>query len=394
MSEEHAAGVRHRSFAAVLREGEKVRFLELFFDLVFVLAFTQCTALMVANPTWGGVAQGMLVLAVLWWAWGGYAWLTSVVDPEEGAARITMFVTMAAMLIAALCVPRAFSDRGLVFAMAYGVVRAAHIALFTMASRDDPALRHSVATLAVSSAIGVGLLAGASFLDGIAQGALWLLAILLDYGGPALFGTAGWRLVPSHFAERHGLVIILALGESIVVLGVGAEVGLSAGVIIAAMLGVALASALWWTYFDVVALVTERRLSRTAAGRDRNTLARDAYSYLHLPLVAGIILVALGLENVIAHVDQALHTIPAFALLGGVAVYLLGHVALRLRTGRSINRHRLLIAVALLALVPVAADIGALAVLIGVNIVLWTMIAFETGRYGDARSRLRHAIES
>ncbi|MGH7575588.1 MAG: low temperature requirement protein A, partial [Longimicrobiales bacterium] len=257
MSEEHAAGVRHRSFAAVLREGEKVRFLELFFDLVFVLAFTQCTALMVANPTWGGVAQGMLVLAVLWWAWGGYAWLTSVVDPEEGAARITMFVAMAAMLIAALCVPRAFSDRGLVFAMAYGVVRAAHIALFTMASRDDPALRHSVATLAVSSAIGVGLLAGASFLDGIAQGALWLLAILLDYGGPALFGTAGWRLVPSHFAERHGLVIILALGESIVVLGVGAEVGLSAGVIIAAMLGVALASALWWTYFDVVALVTE-----------------------------------------------------------------------------------------------------------------------------------------
>lgn len=393
MSNEHVTAARTRRFAAVLREGEKVRFLELFFDLVFVLGFTQCTALMVRNPTWPGIAQGMLVLAVLWWAWVGYAWLTSVVDPEEGAARVTMFVSMAALLIVALCVPRAFGDRALIFAIAYGAVRAAHIALFVLASRDDPALRHSVFTLAVSSSIGVGLLVGASFLDGVAQGALWSLAILLDYGGPAVFGTAGWRLVPAHFAERHGLVVILALGESIVVLGVGAEHALTPGVIIAAVLGVALASALWWTYFDVVALVTERRLSRTAAGRERNALARDAYSYLHLPMAAGIILAALGLENTIAHVDQPLHTIPAFALLGGVAIYLLGHVALRLRTGRSLNRHRLLIAIALLALVPLAADITALLVLITINIVLWAMILAETFGYGGARSRLRHALE-
>lgn len=389
MSETATAGRRPGALSAVLREGEKVRFLELFFDLVFVLGFTQCTALMVTNPTWSGIAQGMLVLAVLWWAWVGYSWLTSVVDPEEGAARVTMFIAMAAMLIVALCVPGAFSDRALVFAIAYGIVRGAQLALFALAGRDDPALRHSVFTLAVSSAIGVGLLVGASFLDGVQQGALWSLAILLDFGGPALFGNAGWRLVPAHFAERNGLIIILALGESIVVLGVGAEVGITAGVVTAAVLGVALASALWWTYFDVVALVTERRLRRATPGPEQNALARDSYSYLHLPMVAGIILVALGLENTLAHVLEPLHTVPAFALLGGVAIYLLAHVALRLRNARSINRHRLLLALALFALVPAADEVPPLLTLAGVNVLLWTMIAFETSRYGQGRWRLR-----
>jgi low temperature requirement protein LtrA len=389
-----ATGARGPRLRAVPREGEKVKFLELFFDLVFVLGFTQCTALMVANPTWEGVAQALLVLAVLWWAWGGYAWLTSVVDPEEGAVRIAIFAAMAALLVVALCIPEAFGDRALAFAIAYGVVRAAQLALFALASRDDPELRHSVFTLAVSSAIGVGLLVGASFLDGLPQGALWGLAILLDWGGPALFGVAGWKLVPAHFAERYGLIVILALGESIVVLGVGAEVGLTAGVIVAAVLGVALASALWWIYFDVVALVTVRRLTQAPAGREQNALARDSYSYLHFPMVAGIVLVALGLEETLAHVEEPLHTVPAFALLGGVAIYLLAHVALRLRNAHSVNRRRLLLAVLLFALVPVAADVSALATLAGLNVLLWAMIAFETTGYGEARHRVRHGASA
>ena len=205
--------------SAVLREGEQVMPLELFFDLVFVLAITQCTALMSDHPTWDGLAQGLLVLGVLWWSWGGYAWLTSVVDPEEGAVRIVIFAAMAAFLIVAICVPKAFGNLALEFALAYGAVRGAHIALFMLASRDDPALRRSIIGLAVSTAIGVGLLIGASFLDGLAQAALWLLALLLDMGEPFLFGSAGWRLVPGHFAERHGLIIIIALGESIVSIG-------------------------------------------------------------------------------------------------------------------------------------------------------------------------------
>jgi low temperature requirement protein LtrA len=205
-----------------------------------------------------------------------------------------MFGAMGALLVVALAVPDAFGDLGLTFAIAYGFVRIAHLVLFVLASQDAPDLRYSVTALAVSSLIGITLLTTASFLDGVAQGAMWALAILIDFGGPAIFGVAGWKLVPAHFAERHGLIIILALGESIVVLGVGADVGTSAPVLTAAVLGVALASALWWVYFDVVALVTERRLTRAAEGRERNALARDSYSYLHFPMAAGIVLVAVG----------------------------------------------------------------------------------------------------
>ena len=281
---------------AVMREGERVTPLELFFDLVFVLALTQCTTLMARTPTWIGMLKGLLVLGMLWWAWVGYAWLTSVVDPEEGSVRLVIFAAMAAMLVAALCVPGAFGSEALLFACAYAIVRGAHIALFTIASREDPALRRSVAGLAYSTAIAVGLLFLAAFTGGALQLGLWGLALVLDMGGPFLFGADGWKLVPGHFAERHGLIVLIALGESIVALGIGAKVVLDAGIVVAAVLGVVVAGALWWVYFDVTAIVAERRLSRTQQGRERNEMARDSYSYLHLPMVAGIALLAVGLK--------------------------------------------------------------------------------------------------
>ncbi len=171
----------------VLREGERVTPLELFFDLVFVLAITQCTALMSNHPTWEGLAQGLLVLGMLWWSWTGYAWLTSVVDPEEGAVRLVMFGAMAALLLVSLAVPEAFDSLALAFALIYGVVRMAQIALFMLASPDDDSLRHSVLGLAASTAVAVSLLALASLFDGLAQGALWALALFLDMGGPYLY---------------------------------------------------------------------------------------------------------------------------------------------------------------------------------------------------------------
>jgi low temperature requirement protein LtrA len=349
--------------------------------------------LMAANPSWEAVGQGMLVLAMLWWAWTGYAWLTSVIDPEEGAVRMAFFAAMAGLLVVALCVPEAFDARALAFAIAYGVVRAAHIALFLLASRDDPALRRSVLDITISTAIGVGLLLAASAFDGFEQGALWLLAIALDWGGPALFGLAGWRLVPAHFAERHNLVIILALGESIVALGIGANVDLSAGVITAAVLGVALASAVWWIYFDVVALVTKQRLIQAPAGRERNALARDSYSYLHYPMVAGIVLIALGLKHTLAHVDDPLDDVHRFALLGGVAIYLFAHVVLRLRNAHTVNVQRLAVALLLLALCPIDLKVSSLAALAGVNVLLWVVIAYETVKiYDERRYRLRHGL--
>ncbi len=364
--------------------------LELFFDLVFVLAITQCTALMSDDPTWSGLAKGILVLGLLWWTWVGYAWLTSVVDPEEGAVRIALFAAMAGLLIVAICVPEAFDNLALEFAVAYGVVRAAHIALFVLASRDDPALRRSVWGLAAGATVGVGLVIGGAFLDNLGQGALWALALALDMSGPYLFGSEGWKLVPGHFAERHGLIIIIALGESIVAIGLGAGTNLTWGIAAAATLGIALAAAMWWLYFDVVALVSARRLARAPEGRERNELARDSYSYLHFPMVAGIILFALGLKKTLGHVEDPLDLVPAFALLGGVALYLLGLVAFRYRHIHSINRQRLGLAVLLFALIPAATELPALAILALVAALLWAMIVYETIGYGEGRARVRH----
>jgi low temperature requirement protein LtrA len=313
-----------------------------------------------------------------------------VVDPEEGAVRIVIFAAMAAFLIVAICVPEAFDTLALEMALAYGAVRAAHIALFVLASRDDPALRRSVIGLGVSTAIGVGLLLGASALDGVPQGSLWALAVLLDMGGPYLFGAEGWKLVPEHFAERHGLIIIIALGESIVAIGAGAAASLTVGIAAAAVVGVLLSAALWWTYFDVVALVSARRLVRATTGREQNELARDSYSYLHFPMVAGIVLVALGLKKTLAGVDDPLSTVPAFALLGGTGFYLLGLVGFRYRHVHTVNRHRLLLALGLIALLPAATELPALATIAIVTALLSVMIVYETISYGEGRARVRH----
>jgi low temperature requirement protein LtrA len=379
--------------SAVFRETERVTPLELFFDLVFVLAITQCTALMADDPTWAGLARGLLVLGVLWWSWVGYAWLTSVLDPEEGGVRLVMFVAMAALLVVALCVPGAFGDDALLFACAYGVVRFSQIGLFLIASRDNPALRQSVLGLAGGTAVGVGLIVAASALDGWTQGLVWALALALDMAEPFFFGSEGWSLEhPGHFAERHGLILIIALGESIVAIGVGAGVAVDAGVVAAATLGIAGAAALWWLYFDVVALVAERSLAGLPAGRERNERGRDSYSYLHFPMVAGIVLLALGLKKTVADVEHELGTVVASAMLGGAAIYLLAHVAFRLRNIGTLNRQRLVCAVALVALIPLLARIPALVALAILTGTLCGLVALEAVRFAEARAQVRQRL--
>ncbi len=390
MSDAEVRGRTRNHRGAALREGERVTPLELFFDLVFVLAITQCTALMAADPGWTGVGRGLLVLALLWWSWVGYAWLTSVVDPEEGAVRIVIFAAMAALLVVSLCVPEAFGDLGTTFAVAYGVVRASHIALFFLASRDDPELRRSVAGLAGGTAVGVALVIGGSLADPGVQAAVWALALVLDYGEPFVFGADGWRLEPSHFAERHGLIVIIALGESIVAIGVGAEHGVDGGVVLAGVLGVVLAALSWWAYFDVGVYIASRSLLATAEGRERNEMARDAYSYLHFPIVAGIVLVALGLKSVLAHVDEPLGAVPTFALLGGLALYLLGNVASKLRTARLFSPQRLVAAVVLLALVPLLRDLDAVVPLSVASALMVALIAYEVVHFAEQRREIRH----
>jgi low temperature requirement protein LtrA len=379
---------------AVRRSEERVTPLELFFDLVFVLAITQCTGLMAKHTTWAELGHGMLVLALLWWSWVGYAWLTSVVDPEEGSVRFAMFAAMAALLVVALCVPESFGDSRVLFACAYTGVRFGQIALFILASRDEPDLRHSVLGLAAGTAIGAALLiVGALFEDDGIQAAIWGFALLLDMGEPYLFGSEGWKLAPGHFAERHGLIIIIALGEAIVAIGVGAHQHVDAGIVAASALGMAVAGALWWLYFDIVALVAERRLTRAKVGREQNEIARDSFSYLHFPMVAGIVLLALGMKLTLQEVDEPLDTVPATAMLGGAALYLLAHVAFRWRNVHRFSTARLACALLLFALIPLGTSIDALWTLTLLAALLAVLIVYETRHFAELRDRMRHQLD-
>jgi low temperature requirement protein LtrA len=249
-----------------------------------------------------------------------------------------------------------------------------------------------VTGLAVSTAIGISLLTAASAADGVVQASLWGVAILLDLGLPFLFWAEGWRLVPAHFAERHGLILIIALGESIVAIGVGSNAVVDVTVVVVATLGIAIAAGLWWVYFDVTVWVAERRLSRLPAGREQNEVARDAYSYLHLAMVAGIVLLALGMKKTLEHPDDPLKAVPAVALVGGVATYLLAIVAFRWRLLHTLGRVRPITAALLLALLPIAFEVPAYATVALVVVVIWALIVYEVVRYADFRETVRHEL--
>jgi low temperature requirement protein LtrA len=371
----------------------RVTALELFFDLVFVFAFTQITGLLADEATWEGLAHALLILAALWWSWSCYAWLTNTVDPEEedGPVRIAMFGAMGAMLIVALTVPGAFGGDAVTFGVAYLVVRVIHPVLYVLISREDPELRGAVMRFAPPMLIAPTLILAAGFLSGAAEVALWVLALLVDYVGLLVGGVTGWRVDAAHFAERHGLIIIIALGESIVSIGVGAaNLDVNGDVILAASCGLLVAAALWWSYFDVAALVAARRLAEVDA-RERALMARDSFTYLHLPMVAGILLFALGVKKTLEHAGDPLEIVPALCLCGGIALYLLAHVLFRLRNVHTLNARRLVAALVCAALTAVALAIPALATLGILAVVVSGLIGYEAIHFGTARSRIRHA---
>jgi low temperature requirement protein LtrA len=369
---------------------ERVTPLELFFDLVFVFAITQVTTLLSKDPTWAGLLRGLIVLAALWWAWAAYAWLTNTLNPEEGLVRIAMFVVMGAMLVCALAVPEAFGNHGVIFGVAYLVVRSMHLALYSLAARGDPDLLGAVLRMAPSSTISGFLILGAGFLEGKERTTLWVLALAIDYLGVLVGRGQGWRLSPGHFVERHGLVVIIAIGESIVALGVSASgTPLTAGVITTALVGMTIATALWWTYFDWVAIVVEYRL-RQETGTAQTTLARDAFSYLHFVMVAGIVLFAMSMKKALAHYDAHLAVVPATALCAGLGAYLLAHVLLRYRISGTIGRGRPAALIALLVFWPFADDVPALAALSVAAAVFVVLIAYEAIRYRESRFFIRH----
>jgi low temperature requirement protein LtrA len=367
---------------------KRVAPLELFFDLVFVFAITQVTALMADRPTWTGLGHGMLVLAALWWAWAAYAWLTNYIAAEEDRERLLMLAVMGAFLVAALAVPEAFGEHALLFAIAYAAARWLHIFIFAEAN-DDVDAGEAIRRLSRTALPAPLLLIGAAFLDSPAREVVWVLALSTDFLGPYIFGVRGFRVSPAHFAERFSLIVIIALGESIVSIGVGAEgVTLDARTIIAAVLAVTLASAMWWMYFDVVAILAAQKLEELQ-GVDRTRLARDSYAVLHFFLIAGIILVALAIKKTIGHPEEHLKEIPAVALGLGLAFYSGGLATLRKRDMGRWNRYRLFAAAVALALIPVFKQISALASLTTAAAVLVILVAVEFAHYREARARIR-----
>jgi low temperature requirement protein LtrA len=378
--------------------------LELFFDLVFVFALTQVTAYMTQELSWHGVLRGVLVVMLLWWSWTGYAWVANVVSAEEAQIKLVMLVSMAAMFLMALCIPEAFDDApgGLsgpvVLAICYLIFRLMHLVLFWILSQNDRGLRRQVLRFAPSVLGGTTLLLVATRFEGWTQTALWVAALLVDYLGTALGGASGWRLpAPGHFAERHGLIIIVALGESIVAIGVGvAERPISVPIIIASVLGLLLASAMWWAYFDVSALQGEHALSSEPI-ETRPRLGRNAYSFAHLPLVISVVLTAFGVKKVLEYVsDTTDHTLAdplkgvvLAALIGGTVLYLLAHVVFKWLTVHNLSVIRLAAAAIILLAAPLIGSVPAVGQLGFVAGVLTLTLVVESVVWAESRHQIR-----
>jgi low temperature requirement protein LtrA len=363
--------------------------LELYFDLVFVFAFTQVTTVLSNNPTWSGLGHGLLILAALWWAWAAYAWLTNTVDPGVGVVWGVVLVAMGAMFVAALAVPDAFGPHGVAFGVAFLVVNLMWLMLYALAARRDRDLLRAILRVAPWSLTGAALIIAAGFVDGGAKALLWLAAIVVGFIGPLFTGVSGWRVQPAHFVERHGLIVIIAIGESLVAIGLGERrVGLTTGVIVAAVLGFVVATSFWLAYFDFFPIRGQQLLA-DRSGVQRTALARDIYTYLHLPMVTGIVLFAFSMKTTLAHVGDELDTIPALGLCGGPALYLLAYVALRVRIARTLSRGRLVAALACVALVPVAMSVPALVALALVAAVWVALHAYEIIWWREARAETR-----
>ncbi|WP_326565877.1 low temperature requirement protein A [Amycolatopsis rhabdoformis] len=387
-------------------EGHRVSTLELFFDLVFVYAITQTTQLMADHLSPLGVVEGLLVLTVLWWCWCSYAWLGTTIHVDHGIARLAMFGAMGVMFLLSLTVPEAFKDRPggldgpLLFVGCYAIVRLLHEVAYLGAARHDPDLRRVLLRMLRGLVPSLGLLVLAAFLDGPWQLVLWVVALAVDYLNVYFSGPAGWRLnSPAHFAERFGLIVIIALGESIVAIGIGiGPVPMTWLIAACALCGIAVAAGMWWAYFDVVARAAEHRLSG-AQGLERTKLATDSYTFLHLPLIAGIVLVALGLKKAFLYLSDtvhyapglALHGVPMWSLTGGLALYLVALSALRRRNLGSWNVQRLVLALVLLALTPLLEHAPAAVSVVVAALAILALITFE--RLPWARRQVHLASE-
>ena len=376
--------------------------LELFYDLVFVFAVTQVSHLLLDHLTWEGAGQAALVLLVVWWSWNYTTWATNELDPDSIAVRLMLIGLMLLSLLMAIAIPQAFGDRALLFAGSYVAIQVGRHLFLTFIAADRGTIERLRAARILTWFVAAGVLWIAGAIAEDVRTALWLAALAIDYGGPLvtfwvpvrgpMASHTWWEVGSEHFAERFQLFIIIALGESIVVTGATtSELDLTLARVSAFALAFLTTAALWWLYFNLVANIAQERL---AQAENRTLLARDAYTYLHVVIVAGILLCAVGDELVIAHPTEELPGRELLAVVSGPALYLLAHVALRLRVARTVSTRRLAGAISCLAVGLVGTFVPALvvaALLLGVLIAVIVGDRVAAGRraYSSAAASAR-----
>ena len=393
--------------AETSREGDRVTTLELFFDLVYVFAFTQVTHLMAHGHSAESVLQGLAVLALIWWSWTSFAWLTNQAHADRGVVRVGIMIAIGVMFIVCLVIPESFDDlegglfAPMVLVVGITLVSIVHAVTYLIAAGTDAALRRQILRSVGITIVPVFVLATiGAFIGGPWQAWIWLGTALLE--GVIIFVTShggDWRIYSmAHFAERHGLIVILALGESVVATGVGvAALPISVPIIVGSLFSITLAVAMWWNYFHHLSGGVEHALQRRE-GRRRVDAATDVYTYLHPFVVAGIIIVALGVEQGMHHIESSepIGLFAGWALGGGLALYLATTAFIWVRVSGQWSLLRFGAATASLALVPVLAALPALAALPILVIVSVLLAVFEEmlGPRAKVRSRGRMRVAS
>ena len=378
-----AERVTKRVMAAADSDTKRVTTLELFFDLVFVFTITELTTVLYESPTWRGLAQVVLMLGVIWWMYGGYAWMTNAVSAHTAIRRLLLLGGMGGYFVLALSIPRAFSSSGLAFGLAYLVVVGVHSTLFARASSAN-VVKAILRLTPFNLASALVVVAGGA-IGGRPQYVLWALAFAFEWLTPVMRKPSGFAIGAAHFVERHGLVLLVAIGESVVAIGIGAShLPVDAALVAVAGLGLALSACLWWLYFGGDDDRAERALGALAPV-ERAWAALAAFGYWHIPMLLGIVTVAAAERRAFAKPFTALSWPLAALLGGGIAAFLAGDVLFRraLGIGRlDVRAGAAALAVATLPLgaaVFPAAQIGALVVLLVAAIVVEALLERSPG---------------
>ena len=350
----------------------RVSTLELFFDLVFVFTITQLTNVLVSGGDVVAIAQVVVMFLVIWWMYDAYAWLTNAIATDHLRHRLLLIGGMGGFLVISLAVPQAFDGEGLTFGLGWAVVVALHSAMFVRGTSLSEV--RAILRIIPFSLLGVVLLIVGGAVGGNVQWATWTLTAVLVWITPWVASVEGFVVQPRHFVERHGLVVIVALGESIVVIGAAANLELDAGLVLVALLALALSASLWWVYFSDEGAVEQAMLDAPEETRPR--LALVAFGYWHVGLLLGIVAIAAGLKKAVGDPYEPLGGLIAVELAVGTALFLLSEVGFRRTLGIGRSGIRIAAAVAALATIPLGteldakAEIGALAAIVAVALAL------------------------